>query len=598
MNKVLYSLLFATLLVACGDSGVIIDDSAAGGGGQTGSTGSSGASSGGSNGSSDSGGTAGGTTGSGSGNNVVVEPPSVTVDTNLDPLDLEASRFLNQVSFGATDASIANYRSLGSRQAWIDAQFALPVSTTRPYTQANSGGSIADARHEIWWRNALLEPDQLRQRVAFALSQIFVVSDIDYALSNAQYGMTHYYDMLASNAFGNYRQLLEKVTLHPVMGVYLSMVLNEKANAELHIRPDENYAREVLQLFSIGLFELNLRGEPTPAATPRPAYSQQNIEEFARVFTGWNYGSARYWNDNNPGTQAYLVPMVATQQYHDTGSKNLLNGTVSPAGLSAEEDMQFALDNIFQHPNVGPFIGKQLIQRLITSNPTPEYVERVAQVFNNNGAGVRGDLGAVVRAILLDEEARSGYLNLPDFGKLREPNIKFAHFWRALSATPGPKAQGVHNTADFQLYRMDEMGGQAVMKSPSVFNFYHPQYGPTPENDLLLPEMEIMTEANLANTHINYHHHIYRFNNRADLSDDSERVTIINLEPLALKAANPDELIGWYNLIFFSGDMPDAMRTTLKDYMATLDNSASARYAKAQDTLFMVMTSPAFHVQR
>jgi len=378
--------------------------------------------------------------------------------SNLDPADVSASRFLAQSSFGATPETIRAFRNAGSPSAWIDAQMALPVSRISAYTRANSNGSNRAARHEAWW---------------FALSQIFVVSDIDYALANAQYGMADYYDMLAANAFGNYRDLLEQVTLHPVMGVYLSMVRNERANPAENVRPDENFAREVLQLFSIGLFELNQRGEALPADNPLPAYTQETVEEFARVFTGWNYADVS-WTTNNLGAEPYTQAMVPDENFHDSGAKTLLRDAVSPAGLSTREDLAVALDNIFQHPNVGPFIGKQLIQRLVTSNPSPEYVERVAGVFDNNGAGTRGDLAAVVRAILLDEEARTGHLDNPDFGKLREPVVRFAHFWRALDGTPGPLAEGVHSTADFTLQRLDEMSGQAVMRSKSVFNFYLP----------------------------------------------------------------------------------------------------------------------------
>lgn len=591
MTRLHTALLLTTLLAACGDSGVSVGGAPGNAGNGNGSQQAPGGSTGGSisNGNTDN--------PIGSTDPTGVSPPTTGID-NLDPQDVEAARLLMQATFGPTEASIADFRSYASTAAWLDDQFALPASITSTYTRANSNGSSREARHEIWWNNALGQPDQLRQRVAFALSQIFVASDLDYALSNSQYGMADYYDMLTRHAFGNYRELLEEVTLHPVMGVYLSMVRNEKANQALNIRPDENYAREVLQLFSIGLVELNLRAEAIPSDNPAPAYTQTTVEEFARLFTGWNYASASSWTTNNLGSGAYVTQMVPVEAFHDTGSKTLLNGAVVPAGLSTSADMQAALDNIFQHPNVGPFIGKQLIQRLVTSNPSPEYVERVATVFNNNGAGERGDLQAVIRAILLDEEARNGHLAEADFGKLREPVIKFAHFWRALSATPGPSANGVHHTADFPMLRLDEMSGQAILRSPSVFNFYLPDNPVVTGGNELSPEMQIMTEANLAATHNNYHHHVYRFHNRADLSDDNPRVTIVDLEPLVEKAGNPDELLDWYNLVFYAGSMPDAMRASLRSYMATLDNNDTGRFARVQDTLFMVLVSPAFHLQR
>lgn len=527
------------------------------------------------------------------------ETPPQTSVSNLDPLDVAASRFLTQATFGPTEDSIAELRSKASYADWIDEQMAMPASTIEPYTRINSNGSSGHARHEIWWNNALNQPDQLRQRVAFALSQIFVVSDLDYLLSNNQYGVANYYDMLSRNAFGNYRQLLEDVTLHPVMGVYLGMVRNEKANLAENIRPDENYAREVLQLFSLGLFELNNRGEALPLNNPTPAYTQDQVEEFARVFTGWNYDRVTSWEATNLGTgEAFTTPMVPDERFHDTGSKTLLNGRIAPAGLSTRDDMAFALDTIFEHQNVGVLMSFQLIQRLVTSNPSPEYIERIVNVFNNNGAGVRGDLAAVVKAILLDEEALQGHLSNPDFGKIREPVVRLAHLWRALNATTGPLAEGVHNTANFTLNRIDEMTGQAILQSKSVFNFYEPDHTVIPGGNTLSPELQIMSEANLASTHNGYHHQVYRFNDRSDLSDDNPRVTLIELEPLVQLARDRNALLDWYNLMFFAGGMPDDMRQTLFDYMGSSSSDDATRFGQVQDTLFMILVAPQFHVQR
>lgn len=539
---------------------------------------------------------------------VLVEPidgspsgdtPAVTSVSNLDPADVAAARFLTQATFGPTPENIAELKNKASLADWIDEQLSMPASLIEPYTKANSNGSNGDARHEAWWNNALNEPDQLRQRVALALSEIFVVSDLDYLLANNQYGMANYYDMLSRNAFINYRTLLENVTLHPVMGVYLSMVRNEKANKAENIRPDENYAREVLQLFSIGLYELNTRGEALPIDNPRPAYTQDIVEEFARVFTGWNYDRVSSWETNNLGADGtFTAPMVPDERFHDTGSKTLLNGRVSPAGLSTRDDMAFALDTIAQHANIGPFISRQLIQRLVSSNPSAEYIERMVGVFNNNGAGVRGDMAALVKAILLDDEARNGHLNNPDFGKLREPLVRLVHVWQALDASTGPSSEGVHNTPDFPLTRIDEMTGQAVMQSPSVFNFFQSDHTIIPGGQMLAPEMQIMSEANLASTHNHFHHQIYRFNERSDLSDDNPRVTLIDLRPLLALSGNADALLDWYNLIFFSGAMPDEMRQTLLTYMNTLGNDDAGRFAAVQDTLFMLLGSPQAHLQR
>jgi hypothetical protein len=303
--------LSLTLLQACDSSGVVINDTSDFS--QPGVNNSSGNNN-------------GGNSGSGLGGPELVEPetegaptgevaPVVSV-SNLAAEDVAAARFLAQTTFGATQDDIAQLRNSPSLEAWIDAQKNLPVSLTEPYTRANSNGSGTGSRHEIWWNNVLNQPDQLRQRVAFALSQLFVVSDLDYLLANAQYGMSNYYDMLATNAFGNYRDLLEKVTLHPVMGVYLSMVRNEKADVANNVRPDENYAREVLQLFSIGLFELNNRGEALPLDNPRPAYTQDQVEEFARVFTGWNFSNVTTWETPNLGPPGVLlIPWCPTSDF-------------------------------------------------------------------------------------------------------------------------------------------------------------------------------------------------------------------------------------------------------------------------------------------
>lgn len=534
------------------------------------------------------------------------ETPSEAPDTSdfntgsLSDADVEAARFLTQATFGPSPDSIAEFRQLGSIDAWLDRQVSLPVSITEDYTREHSNGSLRGPRHDGWWNNALDNDDQLRQRMAFALSQLFVVSDLDFALGNAQYGVTNYYDMLARGAFGNFRTLLGNVTLHPVMGVYLSMVRNEKANPALNIRPDENYAREVMQLFTIGLFELNMRGEPIPAGNPNPAYTQTDIEEFARVFTGWNYPNVRSWEDTNITPAAYEAPMVPNENFHDNGAKNLLNGAVAPAGLSAEQDLNAALDNIFQHQNVPPFIAKHLIQRFVTSNPTPEYVERVANVFANNGSGERGDLEAVIRAVLTDEEARNGHLTLTNFGKLKEPALRWSQLWRALDGTPGESAQGVHSTADFPMSRLDEMTGQAVLRSRSVFNFFEPDNPLTAGSELDSPEMQILTEANLASTHNNWHHQVYRFDNRSgeNLAGDNPRVTIINLEPLENIASDRNALLDWYNLYLFAGGMPTEMRRTLFDFAASYPRTSDGRFAMVQDTLFLILTTPQIQWQR
>jgi len=604
--RALLPLVFALALSACSD-GVVVDNTSVSGSDTPPTNGGGGTATG-----------AGPTTGTGTTPSTPASPtpvgnpdagpetPSQAPDTSdfnagaLSETDVAAARFLTQATFGPNEETIAEFQQLGSIDAWIDRQVAMPVSTTEDYTREFSNGSLRSPRHDGWWNNALDNEDQLRQRMAFALSQLFVVADLDFALGNAQFGITNYYDMLARGAFGNFRTLLGNVTLHPVMGVYLSMVRNEKADPSRNIRPDENYAREVMQLFTIGLFELNMRGEPIPAGNPNPAYTQTDIEEFARVFTGWNYPNVRSWEDTNITPAAFEAPMVPNENFHDNGAKNLLNGAVAPAGLSAEQDLNAALDNLFQHQNVPPFIAKHLIQRFVTSNPTPEYVERVANVFVNNGSGERGDLEAVIRAVLTDDEARNGHLTLTNFGKLKEPVLRWSQLWRALDATPGESAQGIHSTADFPMARIDEMTGQAVLRSPSVFNFYLPDNPLTAGSELVSPEIQILSEANLASTHNNWHHQIYRFNNRSaeNLAGDNPRVTIVDLEPLVSLASNRNALLDWYNLYLFSGGMPTEMRSTLFDFAANYSSNSDGRFAMVQDTLFLILTTPQIQWQR
>jgi uncharacterized protein (DUF1800 family) len=291
-------------------------------------------------------------------------------------------------------------------------------------------------RQDAWFRNAMHGPDQLRQRVAFALSEIMVVSQ-NGALLRAPFATASYYDMLATNAFGNFRQLMQDVTLHPAMGVYLSMLGNRKPDAARNIRPDENYARELMQLFTIGLYQLDDDGQPLHDANGDriPSYEQADVEAFAHVFTGWTYAGATSFTTAKRTTANQIVPMQAYPAEHAPGEKRLLDypgatKPILPAGQTPEQDLADALDNLFDHPNVGPFIAKQLIRKLVTSNPTRNYVYRVAKVFDNDGTGTRGNLAAVVRAILFDSEARNPPAN-DRLGKVKEPVIKLTQLWRA-----------------------------------------------------------------------------------------------------------------------------------------------------------------------
>ena len=415
-------------------------------------------------------------------------PPPPTISS------ADAARFLRQATFGPTSADVGRVKSLGYA-AWIDEQLALAPTLAFPYlgtlpVPANAVEGQAN-RQDAWFRNAVTAPDQLRQRVAFALSEIMVVSDRG-ALFEAPYGLAFYYDLLTQRAFGNFRELLEAVTLNPAMGVYLSMLGNEKPDTARNIRPDENYAREAMQLFTIGLVELNLDGTEKLDGTgqPIPTYDQSVIEGFAHVYTGWTFAGSPAFHVPSFN---FLAPMQAFPTFHATGTKQLLSRQL-PAGQTPQQDLEDALDDIFAHPNIAPFIAKQLIQRLVTANPTPAYVLRVARVFQNDGTGERGDLGAVVRAILLDAEARDAPANDAS-GKLTEPLMRLTGVWRAYGARAA--------SGRYLLAYPEFSFAQAALRSPSVFNFFRPDYAPPGEitnRALVSPEMQITTETTTSST--------------------------------------------------------------------------------------------------
>ena len=507
----------------------------------------------------------------------------------------EASRFLAQASYGSNPKDI---KALTGRTAneWIEAQFLRPpfslLNAMRYWRQrrgpeGNKNVSELEDAHNAWWVSTI-QQDQLRQRVAFALSQIFVVST-NGDVSHFPKGIASYYDMLARNAFGNFRQLLEDVTLHPMMGVYLTHIGNHKerfdSTGKLTQAPDENYAREVMQLFTIGLEQLNLDGTPKKDAQgrPIPTYSNNDVIGLARVFTGWSWNGGRlthecffragYCAENT--NERETRPMVAYDQYHSTLEKRFLGTTIAEGQSSTMADLKLALDTLFDHPNVGPFIGKQLIQRLVTSNPSEHYVRRVASAFNNNGQGVRGDMKAVIRAVLLDEEARGDSARKqPSFGRIREPVLRFTHLMRALEASS--------RTGYWGIGRTDVPGNlnQTAMRAPSVFNFYRPGYSPagTPvaRAGLVAPEMQITQESSVAG----YADYLDRFVGGTSIyivglgdmiphpdgerhSGGQAREIKFNLEPLIAKAKDVDQLLDEINVLLLNGQMQSDTRTII-----------------------------------
>ncbi len=520
-------------------------------------------------------------------------PPPPTAEISK----AEAFQFLNQATFGATEAEAERLIDIGY-EAWIDDQLARSASLQLPYLQSlPRPGALFELqpdRSDIWFRNAIEGDDQLRQRVAFALSEILVISQLG-ALVNQTFGMADYYDLLAVNAFGNYRELLEQVTLHPAMGVYLSMLGNEKPNPALNIRPDENYARELMQLFSIGLVELNPDGTEKLDAEgrPIPTYDQSVIEGFAHVFTGWTYAGAAGFREAFPTRLNQVVPMELYPEFHDTGEKKLLGGTVLAAGRTGEQDLSDALDNVFQHPNVGPFIAIRLIQRLAASNPSPAYVERIARTFDDNGSGVRGDLGAVVKAILLDPEARPGIRGETD-GKLKEPLLRFTQLYRAFD---GASQSGRYRPLDIAYV----LFGQGPLQSPSVFNFFSPFYAPPGEirdAGLVAPELEIATEYQ--NTYVTnwFFYQVFLLNQDADTSGDfpTPDTVLIDYAAEVELAGDVDALVDSVAGKLLGGEISEALRQEIAGVVAGIP--AEDDVVRAAETIYLVATSPEYAYQK
>lgn len=444
--------------------------------------------------------------GGGGGSTSTPPPPPPAPPTTAELI--EASKFASHASFGLSYDEIDALARQG-RDAWLDAQFAAPVGAHTPIvmdliSRRNAGEFTAfevdieyliQFRRYAWWHRAVTSADVLRQRVAFALSEIFVVSDNVDTLIVYPHSLSGYYDTLLTHSFGNYRNLLRDVSLHPAMGIYLSHINNRRANPANNTFPDENYAREVMQLFSIGLFELNIDGSLQLDANnqPIPTYSNVEIREFAKIFTGLSYGGpGAFFGRDEPN---FTAPMQMFDAAHEPGEKRLLNGVVVPAGQTGAQDIEAAIDNLFNHPNVGPFIGKQLIQRLVASNPSPAYIERVARAFNGDTTGVRGDMQAVVRAVLTDPEALAAPDPSGQLGKLREPVVRNVAMLRQLGATSDDGF--IFNSG----YVVQFLSKQHALSAPSVFNFFLPTHSPPGEiaaAGLVAPEFQITTSSSIA----------------------------------------------------------------------------------------------------
>lgn len=508
----------------------------------------------------------------------------------------DTARFLAQTTFGVTsEAEITAVRVMGYER-WLAEQFKLEAALVSDYidsqvSRTTNGKPTDEMAYEGVWQQWLYSPAQLRARVAFALSQIMVVSNIAPELNGPAMGS--YIDMLNRNAFGNYRKILEDVTLHPAMGYYLNMLESEKEDPDKGTHPNENYAREVLQLFSIGLVQLNPDGTPLKDAEGKTTatYDEDTVKGFAKAFSGWSFGGRDTAKSDafHSGEETWTIPMQAWAGRHSTAPKKLLNGTMLAAGQTPQQDMTQALDNIFNHPNVGPFIARRLIQRLVSSNPSPAYVERAAAVFNNNGAGTRGDLKAVVTAIILDTEAREMNAASTSVGKLREPVIRLANLMRLVNAKSNEGTNRIHylDNADYGL-------GQSPFLAPSVFNFYSPDFrapGEIAKAGLVSPEFQITTETTIVGS-LNFYSSIIRNGGYGD------KETKLNFDYSKFHdvAGDADALINRINLLAMNGGMSVATKTSFARVINGIDPKDKDERVKAALTL--TMAAPEFVIQK
>jgi uncharacterized protein (DUF1800 family) len=513
-------------------------------------------------------------------------PGSATSNTATAAINLAsataAARLLDQATFGPTLADIQNVQTIGI-DAYITNQFNTP-DTPLPNIPSPlpavclSANTPTVCEESEWWQVALTGNDQLRQRVAFALSELFVISsDTDNATT-----ITYYHNTLANDAFTNFSTIMNDVSLSPGMGAYLNMLNSAKAPAGQIA--NENYPRELMQLFTIGLNELNPDGtlQLDGSGDPIPTYTEAQVQAFARAYTGWTYATSTGGSPTKfpNGTPNYFAPMTAVESEHDATAKTLLNGTVLPAGQTAEEDLVGALANIFNHPNVGPFVCTQLIQHLVKSNPSPAYVSRVAAVFANNGSGVRGDMQAVIRAILEDAEARAGDTNpLDDGGHLREPILWITNFLRAIGFTNTDP-----NSSYYSLSNYSNNLNERPYRSGSVFNFFPPSYV-IPQTALNAPEFDLENTASsilrlsLANTMV--------FNKITGFNVDLSATGTLG----QIAAASPANLVDTLGLMFMHGQMPTDMRTEILSTIGGLGTAEQVRVA-----VFLVITSSQYKV--
>lgn len=556
--------------------------------------------------------------------------------TDAPATDAEAARFLTQASFGPSRAEIARLRGIGYQQ-WLEQQLSMPPTLTRPWLDQLSENPqfSLNAGHRVdrWYVQAVYAPDQLRQRLSFALSQILVVSDSG-GISTRR--LSEYQDILTRGAFGRYRDVLEEVSFSPAMSEWLTYLRNRAAYESngSTILPDENYAREVMQLFSFGLVQRNLDYSPVlVGGQPVPTYDNTIIAELARVFTGLsydrtNYTNARFTNNTNVDELARLIcfPMVNPPSnnlyqaggatFHDNASKLLFDGVSLPAVPNTQagctSDINRALDAIANHATVAPFISRQLIQKFVTSNPSPAYIQRVATVFNNNGNGVRGDLAAVITAVLMDSEARNPPTG--SFGKLREPVLRMTAAWRALDVIrgqpePATNSNGTPNTSVGNISMTLGFNSdfeQRPMSAPTVFNFFEPDYqapGPIQTANLYSPEFQILTETTVTRMNNTIRSRIVDYYLGSSNPPPTRPLVDYTSLIAIISTANPTtfgQLIDELNLRLMYGSMSPSMRATLLTMLTSQSTPTTDanRIDRIRQLLRVILFSPEFAVQK
>ncbi len=521
--------------------------------------------------------------------------------TDLPANDAEAARFLTQATFGPTTADIALVRQIGYSR-WIKQQFHAPISWTRPHMEVLHAAMQAatpqqsvghNQRLDRWFHTAVTAPDQLRQRMAFALSQIMVISDQNGTLAGEPIQVSHYQDLLALFGLDSYRNLLQHVTLDPSMGKYLSHFRNRRANGTS--QPDENYAREVMQLFTIGLVERNLDFSPIlVGGQPVPTYDQDDISNLARVFTGFNYAGTTSITQGASGANLYLS-MTCIQSWHDIDAKQIFTPAIPiAANQQCIPEVTYVLDVLSLHDNVAPFVARQLIQRFTSSTPSAAYIQRVAQKYNDNGWGERADLGAVIMQILLDPEARAA--PGPNSGKPREPLLKLTAMWRAWNARlPNPDAFG-----NIPMGMTNPTGtyGQRPLGADSVFNFYQPDYsqpGVVAGAGLYSPEFQILNESTITSSGNNFYTN--SLNGYIGMNNAPTNRPLLDLSPLIAFGKNYTGMVDEANRRMLNGSMSATMREALVDMAENMDSSNTTAQ-KAASIVYLVALSPEYAVQR